>query len=335
MAWPLFCCDCGGRLPRPKGKGKTRIRCEACKSGNHRPPRRRPPTCGGCGKEMYYRAASPARCLDCRRAAHVKQCAVCGESFTHRTRVHCSRKCAEISRQATRGPQRRAERRTATCMHCSAEFTVTRDRGTFCSRDCSYAFKTLERLTKPPRPAVATKPKQPTACPVHFLSCSECSALFASRLRRLVCSQGCRNARTVRLKKLKPAEPPKVWSTRWWECVVCGADFPMPEYVTDARYCSKRCRRQRHDSHRSRALRAGVHYEYVRPHDVYERDAWTCGICGDHVDPLAKWPDQMCASIDHVVPLSCGGPHVADNLRLAHWLCNSLRGVDDIDFKVA
>ena len=43
----------------------------------------------------------------------------------------------------------------------------------------------------------------------------------------------------------------------------------------------------------------------------------------------------LCASLDHVVPLSLGGGHTRDNVQCAHWLCNSLRGADDIDFMVA
>jgi hypothetical protein len=52
---------------------------------------------------------------------------------------------------------------------------------------------------------------------------------------------------------------------------------------------------------------------------IFERDAWMCGICG-----LPVAPED--ASLDHIVPVSLGGPHTATNLRLAHTLCNSRRG---------
>lgn len=74
--------------------------------------------------------------------------------------------------------------------------------------------------------------------------------------------------------------------------------------------------------------------EPVNRRRVYERDNWTCYLCGDAVDPAAKWPDQMCHSLDHVIPLSKGGPHSEPNVRLAHWLCNALRGASDLDFQL-
>ena len=49
----------------------------------------------------------------------------------------------------------------------------------------------------------------------------------------------------------------------------------------------------------------------------------TCGICGKPVDKSLKWPHPMCATIDHIVPVSRGGhPSDIDNLQLAHWCCN-------------
>ena len=51
---------------------------------------------------------------------------------------------------------------------------------------------------------------------------------------------------------------------------------------------------------------------------VYERDSGICGICHKHV-PLDE------ASLDHIVPKSHGGQHVASNLQLAHGVCNSKR----------
>jgi 5-methylcytosine-specific restriction endonuclease McrA len=58
---------------------------------------------------------------------------------------------------------------------------------------------------------------------------------------------------------------------------------------------------------------------------VFERDQWRCGICGQKVDRLLKWPDPMSATLDHVVPISLGGEHSAANTRLAHARCNIRR----------
>lgn len=69
---------------------------------------------------------------------------------------------------------------------------------------------------------------------------------------------------------------------------------------------------------RTRAQR-GTQIEPVSIQHVAERDAWTCAICGGAVT-RATW------SLDHVIPLSKGGPHTYANVVLAHRSCNSKRG---------
>jgi 5-methylcytosine-specific restriction endonuclease McrA len=52
---------------------------------------------------------------------------------------------------------------------------------------------------------------------------------------------------------------------------------------------------------------------------VYERDGGKCHICCRSVSSKRF-------SLDHLVPLSRGGNHTLDNVRLAHIPCNSRRG---------
>lgn len=56
--------------------------------------------------------------------------------------------------------------------------------------------------------------------------------------------------------------------------------------------------------------------------DVFDRDGWVCGICGEPVDKALQWPDPMSVSLDHIVPLSKGGSHTLDNVQCAHLCCN-------------
>jgi len=88
---------------------------------------------------------------------------------------------------------------------------------------------------------------------------------------------------------------------------------------------NRRARRQRR-----RARLRGVSSEPYALSDITERDGWDCHLCGTPVDPLCGWPDRQCASIDHVVPISKGGPDVLANVRLAHWYCNTIRGAGPI-----
>jgi 5-methylcytosine-specific restriction endonuclease McrA len=60
--------------------------------------------------------------------------------------------------------------------------------------------------------------------------------------------------------------------------------------------------------------------------EIAERDDWRCHLCGDPVDSALSWPDPMSPSLDHVVPLSLGGMHAPENVRLAHLRCNTAKG---------
>lgn len=70
---------------------------------------------------------------------------------------------------------------------------------------------------------------------------------------------------------------------------------------------------------KARARRFGVAYEPINRFDVFERDGWLCGICGGSVS-------RDDASIDHILPISKGGPHSLGNVQCAHLLCNSKKG---------
>ena len=60
--------------------------------------------------------------------------------------------------------------------------------------------------------------------------------------------------------------------------------------------------------------------------DVYERDAWTCGICEERVDrDLVGSKSEWRPSLDHVIPRAKGGSDDPSNLRLAHMWCNAAR----------
>lgn len=56
--------------------------------------------------------------------------------------------------------------------------------------------------------------------------------------------------------------------------------------------------------------------------EIFERDGWMCGICGDPVDPELAHPEPLSASLDHVVPLAQGGRHVRSNCQCTHLVCN-------------
>lgn len=88
-------------------------------------------------------------------------------------------------------------------------------------------------------------------------------------------------------------------------------------------------------SSRERARRAAYNarnrgalvVEKFDPYDIFERDNWTCYLCGGSLNRHAHVHAMDAQSLDHVVPLSMGGAHQPANVKACHFGCNSLRGI--------
>ena len=80
-----------------------------------------------------------------------------------------------------------------------------------------------------------------------------------------------------------------------------------------------RRRRQADYNARRRASFYTGELEDVSRDEIAERDNHLCHICG-----------LFCSvhdlTLDHVVPLSKGGAHTKENIRIAHRECNSRKG---------
>jgi hypothetical protein len=62
--------------------------------------------------------------------------------------------------------------------------------------------------------------------------------------------------------------------------------------------------------------------ESFKDREIFERDNWVCGLCGEPVDPDLRHPDPQSASLDHRKPIVKGGGHTRANVQLAHLRCN-------------
>lgn len=65
--------------------------------------------------------------------------------------------------------------------------------------------------------------------------------------------------------------------------------------------------------------------------ELYERDNWTCHLCGEPVNTDGPWNHDMHPSLDHLIPRSHGGSDDPDNLKTAHRVCNSKRHNTPLD----
>lgn len=109
-------------------------------------------------------------------------------------------------------------------------------------------------------------------------------------------------------------------------CRDCGGPKPAGRGVALCSRC-KAIRGREFDSRmkaRRRAAKNTVPCEDVEALVVLEMDDGACGICGEDVDPLDF-------TIDHVVPLSRGGPHIYANVQVAHHSCNSRKGARPLE----
>lgn len=82
-----------------------------------------------------------------------------------------------------------------------------------------------------------------------------------------------------------------------------------------------------------RALTRDPSADLIDRDEIGERDGWRCGICRRKVDSTLAYPHPRSPSLDHIVPLSLGGRHVRENVRIAHLSCNVRRSNDSSGFE--
>lgn len=72
-----------------------------------------------------------------------------------------------------------------------------------------------------------------------------------------------------------------------------------------------------------RARQRGAFVAPVYKSQIYERDNWTCQICGEPANTQVHFQHDLYPSIDHIIPLSKGGTHEPLNVQCAHRGCNN------------
>lgn len=113
-------------------------------------------------------------------------------------------------------------------------------------------------------------------------------------------------------------------------CPVCGA------MTFNGKYCSERCQKRAENKSREIRRRQKIASTEREPgitvEALFRRDHGTCYLCGGQCDfdDYRKDGENFIVgdtypSIDHVHPLSKGGSHTWDNVKLAHHRCNTLK----------
>jgi hypothetical protein len=354
------CPDCARQ--RELGQQYERLRQQ--REDRHATEGRRS-TCGTCGEvfDCARKGPIPESCAPCRRKqatesfrdrrraqagpAPALTCRDCGVDIVRKpgsgaTPQRC-RPCALAKKRE--GSQAWRNRRPGpamdgVCADCSTSFQRKSPNGPLPKR-CPTCTRVAINMSAVTVRRDASRRRHEKA--VRWSNCTGCGErLLCARKgpRRQRCSR-CAETWVLQYRASKAA-PARAATT----CIDCGV-VVVPARKGAAR---KRCgpcaagrqRRQseswkkahpevrraswRRRKHRRRAAKRGAESEHFNDREIFERDRWKCQICGRKVDPKAKYPDPLSASLDHTVPLAEGGAHSRANTRCTHWICNSRRG---------
>ena len=75
-------------------------------------------------------------------------------------------------------------------------------------------------------------------------------------------------------------------------------------------------------NNRRRALKRGSETEKFTKLEIFDRDGWRCGICRGKIRRALRHPHPRSISLDHKIPVTCGGAHTRVNVQAAHLRCN-------------
>ena len=122
------------------------------------------------------------------------------------------------------------------------------------------------------------------------------------------------------------------------QCQQCGETFKT---ARKRKYCSEECAKKFSNTTswrvREMKLQNALVDRDISLNRLYERDNGICYICGKQCD----WNDYEMRgetfiagnnypSVEHIKPLSKGGKHEWKNVKLAHRLCNTVKGAREI-----
>lgn len=289
-------------------------------------------------------ASACCRCHDCwltwnreryaeRRALGWKQpyktkadtpCARCGKPRGLGQRKYCVECAVEAEREKDRARVRQREGRipgnwTRPCRNCGVPFT---DKGNrmYCGDGCKVVAAIARR--RPPAP-----PKAPPL-PAAARCCAFCGLNSG---RKKWCGEACFNHGKGRARNSV--------EVTYGECRRCGKLY-CREAAHDNGMCSARCtlkqtrkRRKAGEKARRKARLRFVEVEDFTLREIAERDAWRCHLCGGSVPDRPYSARDKDPTLDHLIPVSKGGPHTRSNVALAHNRCNWERRDADIEFQ--
>lgn len=231
-----------------------------------------------------------------------RTCVTCGEPIDHRhgKATYCSPVCVWIS-------SGRALECGIRCLFCGKQIVGNPGTGRhlrYCSSNCRHhASRIALGRTR---------------------TCAACGEPLAITHKGQTCSPMCRY-----IHGGKHLSVP----IRSGLCEVCGTVFIARKPNLAKRFCSTKCKDHASEwgtvgsRYRKRARRFGVTYERIDRLAIFDRDGWTCYLCGRSTPRSLLGVNHPYAPVlEHVIPLSRGGTHTHANVACSCSACNASKG---------
>lgn len=349
------CVRCGQPNNRQANAKYCSRECGRIATGDLAPWDNSPRKCKRCDTEFTPVSKTQIFCSrDCRYAhtieTHIpkhteeRDCVICKKGFVPKFEKHitCSAKCSGRLKR-----QREEEKAgKAICVTCNNEFQPTTKTdpsqgrlNKYCSQKCrnecnEWRFRNSEGESKWLTYGTEYRPYYP----VYFHDCKICSKFFAAKAKYIVwCSGKCKEEhKSVQYERILSSQREKysdvldakkaAFTPKELKCKECSKGFKTHYGDLRKNYCSDKCS-TKHTKRVAKAVRRArekaVEYENVNPFAVFDRDKWRCKLCG--IKTPKKLRGQMvdnAPELDHIIPLSQGGPHTYDNVQCACRKCN-------------
>lgn len=171
------------------------------------------------------------------------------------------------------------------------------------------------------RSLITIRHNKNTVCPCCLEAERKAKRIEEERRKQEAKAEKQRQREIAKLKRIKYKQ------MRMKTCVVCGSLF-VPANL-GRRVCSDECGRRLANRRKDKRITKDKMIDKdITLGKLYERDNGICHLCGG----LCDWNDEpnhidsKYPSIDHLIPIANGGEHSWENVKLAHWYCNTLRG---------
>lgn len=230
-----------------------------------------------------------------------RHCVECDEPIVavNQYAIYCSDECS----QRVRNRETRKNARSV-CKECGVTFKGWNY--SYCD-DCKLSNVKHKKLA-----GLLEKLQRIKTC----VNCGE--KFFADNLNKKICQKNCK----------------KIYSK---ECIQCGNGFDTQHNGT--LYCSDRCSNRFHSKRsinkRYKLAKQNGEIDWsISLEKLIRKENNRCYLCGEDcnsndyiiLDNGTIVTGKTYPSIEHVVPISKGGTHTWDNVRLAHRYCNSKKG---------